>query len=324
MRALSAIILTLGLLFGQDKPSIVGSGYVLPSPLTVAPGQLVTIVMQGVEIGDTAVIRAAAGRDLPTSLADISVKYWPSVPEPRAVPILEIHYFCINGGPWDWRTICNSLAAVTVQIPFEAQPVLPTPLPGERGVLDGLIYAGGFQLSVAPVSDQVHVLTSCDAFLSPLTTAPVSSTGLPCPSVVTHADGSPVSAANPATAGEHLVIYAVGMGQTNPPSSTGKLVTEPARTQTKFTLDFNYRPNALASRPLPSGPEPLYAGTTPGFVGLYQINFVVPPVPAGTPPCVDATSLPRGSNVVESNLTVSVGGTYSFDGARICVAVPAE
>jgi hypothetical protein len=47
-----------------------------------------------------------------------------------------------------------------------------------------------------------------------------------------------------------------------------------------------------------------------GYIGLYQINFVVPQPPAGIEAC---------SGAVYSNLTVSVGGLFSFDGAGICV-----
>ena len=94
-------------------------------------------------------------------------------------------------------------------------------------------------------------------------TTPINATGLPCASIVTHTDGSTVSAAKPASAGELIVIYAVSLGQTNPPSVTGKIVTAATPGQTKFTLDFNYCPNALPSRTLPTGPQPLYAGTTP-------------------------------------------------------------
>ena len=47
-------------------------------------------------------------------------------------------------------------------------------------------------------------------------------------------------------------------------------------------------------------------------------------LPAGTPACAGAevSQLQPGSNVVQSNLTVSIGGTFSFDGAAICIAVP--
>jgi hypothetical protein len=221
------------------------------------------------------------------------------------------------------------MAELTVQIPFEAQSVLPQPPPpasaGGRPVIGvGLTSQSPTDTSTPPMSigvlsDQIHILTSCDPFISTAPYAPLP-TGFPCPQIVAHADGSTVSVANPAKAGEELVAYAVGLGQTNPASVTGQLVTQSAPTLTTFTLDFNFHPNALGSRPLPNGPQPDYAGTTPGYVGLYQVNFTLPPVPAGTPPCVDASKLPQGSNVVQSNLTVSIGGQYSFDGARICVS----
>jgi uncharacterized protein (TIGR03437 family) len=66
-------------------------------------------------------------------------------------------------------------------------------------------------------------------------------------------------------------------------------------------------------------PRPLFAGLAPGYPGLYLINFVVPPEPLnGTPRCAE-TFVP-GANVPQSNLTVSIGGGFSFDGAGICVA----
>jgi uncharacterized protein (TIGR03437 family) len=89
--------------------------------------------------------------------------------------------------------------------------------------------------------------------------------GLPCATVVAHADGALVSVKNPAKAGEELVAYAVGLGQTNPPSVTGKLVTAAVPTQTTFLLDFNYRPNALAAKPLPNAPQPVFAGQRRGM-----------------------------------------------------------
>jgi uncharacterized protein (TIGR03437 family) len=57
------------------------------------------------------------------------------------------------------------------------------------------------------------------------------------------------------------------------------------------------------------------AALTSGFVGLYQVNFVVPELPAGY--------LWR-CGMVNSNLTVSIGRKTSFDGAGICVVLPGE
>jgi hypothetical protein len=324
MRFLVLLVAVLagGALAGQN---LVGSGYIRPTPVNAAPGQLVTLMVQITDRSGVDGVNAPAGADLPSTLSGFSVDYRQG--DVWHAPILQVSPFfgraalCVPG--------CAVLAAITVQVPFEAQSC-PQCFPngGDRpaqGILqvfqNGLL--PGSQIDVQPFADQVHMITTCDSFTSGYG-ALFSWTGLPCASAVTHADGSPVTAVKPAKAGEELIAYTVGLGQTNPPLVTGKLVTAAAPAQTTFGLDFNYRPNALPTKPLPSAPAPVYAGATPGYVGLYQVNFVVPPVPSGTPACVDSTSLPPapGQNFVMSNLTVSVGGLFSFDGARICVAVP--
>src|SRR5262249_23480575 len=157
--------------------------------------------------------RAPGGADLPASLAGVSFGGF--------VPILEVTGFL----PRNPLSSVNdpSLAAITIQFPLE--PSTPS------GVLTVRTKAGVWQVGTNVYPDQVHVLTSCDPFMTtahPYT--PASSTGLPCPSIVAHADGTLVSAKNPAKGGEELVAYAVGLGQTNPPLATGKLVTAPAPT----------------------------------------------------------------------------------------------
>jgi uncharacterized protein (TIGR03437 family) len=42
-----------------------------------------------------------------------------------------------------------------------------------------------------------------------------------CTSIVTHADGTLVSADSPAKSGETVVVYAFGLGQTTPAVKTG-------------------------------------------------------------------------------------------------------
>jgi uncharacterized protein (TIGR03437 family) len=112
------------------------------------------------------------------------------------------------------------------------------------------------------------------------------------------------------------------MGATNPPAATGVPATQPTPTATTFKLDFRFQVNELPSalpRDLTPLPAPLYAGLAGGFPGLYQINFVVPEIPAGLPAC----ALGEGPelDLVNTNLTVNVGEGASFDGALICVSV---
>jgi uncharacterized protein (TIGR03437 family) len=217
---------------------------------------------------------------------------------------------------------------VTVQIPFDIVTICSVcvvTLPSEYAptvlwVSENGTNSAVFQLMA--LSDQIHVLTSCDTFLTAVP-PPINYTGLPCSPMVTHVDGSLVSFGSPAQPGEEVVAYAVGLGSTNPALVAGQPAPSAAPTTIAFNLQFTYVPNALPSRPGGSH-APLFAGATPGYNGLYQINLVVPAPPAGTPACgtVGSSQLQPGSNVVQSNLTVSIGGTFSFDGAGICVAVP--
>jgi len=314
---------------GQTAPFIVAAGYSFPTPLYVAPGQIITLYVAIEPSTTTDTLRSPAGPSLATTLGGLSFVYGQTLN--YQTPILEIQPYnscgaeCFGAPANPWY----NFIAVTIQIPYEAQSTLP-PLPSSQGAIP----TGGITMVptstyssqpmgfvVLPLTDQVHILDGCEPFMTSTLIGAPYPTGLPCPPLVVHANGTPVSASNPADAGEELVAYAVGLGQTSPASVTGQLVTKSVPTITTYLLDFNFHPNALASRPLPNAPTANYAGTTPGFVGLYQVNFTVPPVPAGMPPCVDASNLPLGSNVVQSNLTVSIGGQYSFDGARICVAI---
>jgi hypothetical protein len=82
-----------------------------------------------------------------------------------------------------------------------------------------------------------------------------------------------------------------------------------------FLLIFDFRPNAKASPAVPGygvTSAPLYAAHV--GEGTYQVNFVVPAVPAGLPAC-DGVK-------IKSNLTVTISGPNSYDAAQICVVVP--
>lgn len=80
-------------------------------------------------------------------------------------------------------------------------------------------------------------------------------------------DFSLVTADNPAKPGEALVIYLLGMGPTNPSVPSGAAApSDPlamVTAQPAITVD-----NQPASV--------FFAGLTPGFAGLYQVDFIVP------------------------------------------------
>ena len=86
--------------------------------------------------------------------------------------------------------------------------------------------------------------------------------------VVTHAlDGSLVSPSQPATPGEYLTIYVVGLGSVaNPPATGAAALAKPLSTTTLMP--------ALTIGGVAA--NVIFSGLTPGFSGLYQVNAQVP------------------------------------------------
>lgn len=88
--------------------------------------------------------------------------------------------------------------------------------------------------------------------------------------IALHADGSVVTADAPARAGEDIVLYATGLGQTVPRAVYGAIPLTAARIADTphFSVLLDgavVDPNRVA-----------YVGATPGFAGLYQINVKLP------------------------------------------------
>ncbi|HEU0123277.1 MAG TPA: hypothetical protein VFQ91_22300 [Bryobacteraceae bacterium] len=88
--------------------------------------------------------------------------------------------------------------------------------------------------------------------------------------IATQADGTLITPQNPARPGEVLVFYAAGLGATSP-AVTGLTIPNAAASITarsQFAVLLNGQPVA--------DDNILYAGVTPGFAGLYQINCRLP------------------------------------------------
>lgn len=325
-RRLPIAIALAGSAFAQSGLPVIGNaGCLVPAPLTVAPGQLVTLFIPGFGNVASSAVKAPAG-PFPNTLAGVSAVFRQGSDQP--VPIVEVQPIQTCTALAPPGNSCGSMLAVTVQIPFNIETLCPLCLrpisliPSQIAVtVDGV--QGQFS-DLTAVADQVHFLTACDVTMTALQ-SPL--TGLPCVPMVTHVNGKLVSAADPAKSGEALSAYVTGLGQTDPPQTTGQPAATAAPTLTQFAIDFNYRPNALATKPAgpsllgvsPAYAVPLFAGATPGFAGLYQINFIVPAPPAGLQPCAGPGTAGAYANVVQSNLTVSAGSVFSFDGAGICV-----
>jgi uncharacterized protein (TIGR03437 family) len=86
--------------------------------------------------------------------------------------------------------------------------------------------------------------------------------------IAQHSDFTLVDDARPARAGESLVMYLTGMGPTNPPGRDRRAIAQRSRPRSSITqpvVTVDGQPATV-----------LFAGLTPGGIGLYQVNFTVP------------------------------------------------
>jgi uncharacterized protein (TIGR03437 family) len=88
--------------------------------------------------------------------------------------------------------------------------------------------------------------------------------------VAQHADGSLISPTAPAQGGEIVVLYAAGLGHTIPDVPPGYIVSTATSILAAAQLQILINGDPCAAGSI------LYAGLTPGFAGLYQINLKLP------------------------------------------------
>jgi hypothetical protein len=340
-----AVFIALSPLFAQG-PTLAGTGFTDPSIIRVAPGQITTLFVTGLQ---TVLASSQINADvipLPTKLAGISV----TLNETTPLPLLSIQQMSVcntappvpppppsSPPPSSPASPDCLITAITLQIPFDL------PLPGENKTRPTELTvsengAGSKTFTVYPISDNLHVIKTCDVFPSPKVirvSQPVTMPyGTLCVPLVTHGNGDLITADDPAQVGEEIVIWAFGLGQTNPMPKAGEASPTPAATFSSFLyLQFDFRINATPSSPYVNPlimnpfapiatPVPLFAGLTPGQVGLYQINVKIPSSIPAIASCTTGSPNLSAYNTVQSNLTIDIGAPASFDGAAICVQPP--
>jgi uncharacterized protein (TIGR03437 family) len=102
----------------------------------------------------------------------------------------------------------------------------------------------------------------------------------------------PNDANHPARVGDTVVIYCTGLGSVTPLPPNGQGAGGAASTDNPVTMTIGGRPAQVA-----------YAGLTPGFPGLYQINVVVP---AGVSPGNSVAVVASLANASSSPVTMVV------------------
>ena len=166
---------------------------------------------------------------------------------------------------------------------------LSTQLAGAQAFIAGRLapiqYASGGQLNVlipfdlAPNSTQQLIVVQGSAYSTPepLIIAPAqpavftqdqSGKGAGAITVVkANGDQFPAGASHPASIGDTLVIYCAGLGAVAPAVATGSAApgSPPAKTSNMVTVTIGGQPAPVA-----------FAGLTPTYAGLYQVNVTVP------------------------------------------------
>jgi uncharacterized protein (TIGR03437 family) len=293
-RLAGAALLTTAIASAQTV--VLAAGYAVPYPIKVAPGQLLTFFVSSIPNTPTSRV-SAPSLPLPYSLAGISA----TIDELSDPPLHNERVPLLAVAPM------GSVTAVSVQIPFFLRtssfvaPDIPPPATMS-------LYANGVAVAsfpIAPTPDQIHIATTCDANL----TTPVA--GAPCRPLVTHADGSLVTPDQPAHARELLVLYAFGLGATNPGMAAADSASSPQPAAAQISMSSD-----AAIPAIPSTREtlsPIFAGLTVGFSGLYQINFLAP-----APPTPFAPAACNTFNSPNGNVALTVRASSS-DIARFCV-----
>ncbi|HKW99449.1 MAG TPA: hypothetical protein VJN43_17035 [Bryobacteraceae bacterium] len=301
---------------GQAVPPFGAAGYAFPTT-RVASGQVITLFVRGLSVEDA----AAQGAPLPVNLNGVTVGVNTGIQSyPQSLPI-----FAIRSYPEECTAnvqFCG-VTAVTVQVPTEAA-CTPSAFPNDvcygPTVITVSVQQNGATIEQVPleISDpQPHILNTCDTILAQFGG---------CYPMVTHSNGHLISTAEPASPGETIVAYAVGLGETTPTVKSGAAAPSPAPAANRFVpvtlaFDLDLPPGSPPPPPLwaPTGQwiTPDFAGLVPGFVGLYQINLRLPDkLPAQVHHCLDFQDVNTRILIGQG---ISEGQMQNVDTADICV-----
>ena len=167
----------------------------------------------------------------------------------------------------------SSVGQVNAQIPFELAP---------NATVFGTVRVDGIRSQPF----QVPLSAFNPALFS------LSEDGLG-PGAILHANGALVSADNAAQAGETVLLFGTGLGTVTNPPDTGQAASANPLSKTMTTPTVT-----IGGREAPVE----FSGLAPNFVGLYQVNVVIP---SGLPPGEHPVQLTIGG-VSGNAVTISV------------------
>jgi uncharacterized protein (TIGR03437 family) len=242
------------------------AGNVYATGLSIAPGQ--TLAGFVPSVGVVKITPCGSTLDVPSNGLVNAASYAPGLP--------------LFGG-------LASLFVQGLNVPNEvigSGSPLPTELGGVSILVDGVPAP---LLAIAPLSSGAQQINFQVPFEASTNTVEVRYQGYSvyafpqtaAPEVFLLSDGTPaiqhasdyslVTPSSPAHPGETIIVYATGLGKVSPPAVSGVAATSPA---TVNSLCGGI--SVGQSTPPFWTPTILYAGLTPGAVGLYQLNLQLP------------------------------------------------
>jgi uncharacterized protein (TIGR03437 family) len=263
-----AVVLKLTVSSGPAISAVVGAGLSTPSVKNISANGLFTIFGAGLTAqGISQGITSAdlVNNALPTNLANT----------------------CVQGGGTRWGLFFVSPGQINA---------LAGPLPNSGSVPISVITNCGTANEIATPAVNVTAAVAAPEFLyfvanadgqNPVATIQQSGAYVGAPGLIAGASFSP------AHAGDVLTSFGVGWGATSSTEPIGTIAAAAAEVTGSHTLMLGGKTA-----------EVTYAGLTPSFVGLYQVNFVVP----------------SGLSSGNQPLTLKVNGEATAAGAYITFA----
>jgi uncharacterized protein (TIGR03437 family) len=225
-----------------------------------------------------------SGLDVPANSFQNAASYAPGLPLPGGLASVYVRGLNVSGTTiGSGSPLPTELAGVSILVNGVAAPILAiASLANGVEQINFQVPFGALSVSNPLDLDQIYTVEiryqGASVFGFPGVAGPgIFTLSDGTPAVQHSADYSLVTPSNPAQPGETIIVYGTGLGQVSPAMPSGVAATGPAAAIwcQGFSADET-------GSPFLSAPA-LYAGLTPGAVGLYQLNIQLPQnLPSGT------------------------------------------
>jgi len=281
--------------------TVTGGAWLLASPKSGTAAATITVAANGVGLTTGsytgAITLNVPGAIVPSFTVPVTYAISPTTPIIAASGVVHAATF-LNGpvSPGQLVTIFGANLANGTAAAAPAGSLFPTTLGATTVTMDGLpcplLFVSPTQINLqapfevpgptAQVVVRLGEISSQPAVVNVEAAAPamfsIDGTGAGLATILKNTDYTLVTAANPARRGEVLAIFCTGLGQLQGGGITGMAAAEPLPAGAAIVVNFGT--TAAAVR---------YAGLAIGFLGLYQINVVVPAASGGTAGAIAVT-----------------------------------